>query len=159
MLTGRILSAVTSANRTILGCIFTSIFSAILTNKLPQELSSHLVPRALAAGLDSSSIPDVLTAVVAGNSTALSLIPGMDDPVVLEAVNRGASDAWAGAYAYVYYCALALGLCAFIAALFTRDMDKYLTGHISRQIYTKDEGNADILEKVNGSTNVKREGE
>lgn len=72
----------------------------------------------------------------------------MDDPAVLKAVNEGASNAWAGSYAYVYYCALALGLCSVIAAFFTRDMDKYLTGHISRQIYTKDEGDVDVLEKV-----------
>ncbi|GME43592.1 Trichothecene efflux pump protein [Neofusicoccum parvum] len=130
--------AVTSANRTILGCIFTSVFSAILTNKLPQELSAHLVPRALDAGLDPSSIPDVVAAVVAGNSTALSLVPGLDDPTVLKAVNEGASSAWAGAYA---------------------DMDKYLTGHIPRQIYTKSEGDVDVLEKMNGSTSRDNERE
>ncbi|KAF4312184.1 trichothecene efflux pump [Botryosphaeria dothidea] len=123
--------AVTSANRTILGCIFTSIFSAILTNKLPQELSTHLVPHAIDAGLDPSSVPDVLAAVVAGNSTALSLVPGMNNPAVLKAVNEGASTAWAGAYSYVYYCALALGLCSVIAAL-----------------YSKKERNVDVLEKI-----------
>ncbi|KAB2573271.1 Siderophore iron transporter 1 [Lasiodiplodia theobromae] len=143
--------AVTSANRTILGCIFTSVFSAILTNKLPQQLSSKLVPNAIAAGLPESSVPGVLAAVAAGNDTALSLVPGMNDPAVLKAVNEGASNAWAGSYAYVYYCALALGLCSVIAAFFTRDMDKYLTGHISRQIYTKDEGAVDVLEKVENS--------
>ncbi|KAL0260171.1 hypothetical protein SLS55_005917 [Diplodia seriata] len=112
------------------------------------QLQAVLVPRALAAGLDPSAVPAVLAAVASANATALAQVPALRaDPHLLAVVNKGASDSWAGAYAYVYYCALALGLCALGAACWTRDMDRYLTGHISRQIYERGEGGVDLLER------------
>lgn len=47
------------------------------------------------------------------------------------------ADAYAAAFAYVYYAAVAVMLTAVIAALFLKDYDRYLTGHVPRQVYNK----------------------
>ncbi|KAJ4361112.1 uncharacterized protein N0V89_001681 [Didymosphaeria variabile] len=138
--------AVTSANRTILGSIFTAIFVAILNNKLPGEFQKHLVPQVIEAGLPESSVSSLLQAVAAGASEAIAAVPGVNSEL-LAVVNAGAADSFAGAYAYVYYTALALALAAAIAAMFIRDMDHYLTDHVSRQIYHKKETRHDVLLK------------
>jgi len=142
---------VTSANRTILGSIFTAVFIAILTNKLPGQLQKHLIPEALAAGLPESSLPQLLTAVTGGSQAALTAVPGMNS-TILAVVNDGAADSYAGAYAYVYYAALALGLVCFIAAACLRDFDQYLTNHVSRQVYHKKETQKDILDLIEEKT-------
>lgn len=129
-------TAVTSANRTIVGSIFTAIFLAILNNKLPGELQKHLVPQVLQAGLPAKSIPTLLTAVSTGTQSALEAVPGMTSKI-LAVANAGASTSFAAAYAYVYYTAVALGIVSCLAALSTRDFDQYLTNHVSRQIYHK----------------------
>ncbi len=140
-------TAVTSANRTIVGSIFTAIFLAILNNKLSGELQKHLVPQVLQAGLPAKSIPTLLTAVSTGTQSALEAVPGMTSKI-LAVANAGASTSFAAAYAYVYYTAVALGIVSCLAALSTRDFDQYLTNHVSRQIYHKKETKEDILDLI-----------
>ena len=67
---------------------------------------------------------------------------------ILRATNVAVSDAYSNSYAYVYYFAVALGGLAIIASICLRDFDQYLTGHVSRQLYHKQEANTDPLEKL-----------
>ena len=129
----------------------------ILSNKLPGQLQSHLVPAVLDAGLPESSLPDLFTAVTAGTQEALMAVPNMTDTRLVVA-NNGIADSYSGAYAYVYYTALALGLVAFLASLCLRDFDKYLTGHVSRQIYHAAEKNNDPLETAASDGTIQRHG-
>jgi hypothetical protein len=42
----------------------------------------------------------------------------------------------------VYYAGTAIGCAAIIAAIFMKDYDKYLTGHIPKKVYDKSGENA-----------------
>jgi hypothetical protein len=109
-----------------------------------------VIPAVEAAGLPASSIPALLAAVSSASREALMAVPGMTASI-LKVVNDTVSDAFAASYAYVYYTAVALAGVAIIASLCLRDFDHYLTDHVPRQIYHKEETKYDILEKVKGS--------
>lgn len=55
------------------------------------------------------------------------------------ALGASLSDAYASAFSYVYYAAIAVGSTAVLASLCVKEYDKYLNSHIPRQIYTKEE--------------------
>lgn len=106
-------SAIIFLGRSAIGTVFTAVFVAILNNKVPSELASHVPPAAESAGLPASSIPDLFKAITAGTAAALEAVPGMT-PEIAAAVGAAVPDAYAAAYAYVYYAAIAVGLVGLI---------------------------------------------
>ncbi|KAJ4343086.1 hypothetical protein N0V95_006783 [Ascochyta clinopodiicola] len=148
--------SVISASRTIFGSIFTAAFIAVYTNKVPGYLASIVPERVLAAGLPKSQLESLMTAAAAANQTALLAIEGMT-PDLLRTTNIAVSDAYAKSYAYVYYFAVAIGMLAIAASACMRDFDKYLTDHVSRQLYHKKDAHTDPLEKKH-EMNVSRQG-
>ncbi|KAI8966066.1 trichothecene efflux pump [Daldinia sp. FL1419] len=143
--------AVVSAMRSVIGSIFTAVFTAEISNKLPEKLTSITIPAVTAAGLPKSSVTDLLQAVTVGTEDALRAVPGMDDDI-LAVVSVKVSEAYAAAYTYPYYTALALGIVSIIAALALRDFDHHLTDHVSRQLYRKSDTDKDILQLINNAT-------
>jgi hypothetical protein len=135
---------ITFVNAKIMSAIFTAVFLAILNNKVPGELQNHVVPAALSAGLPSSSIPDLFAAITNGTTAAIQAVPGINAQIIVDVANA-TTDAYAAAYAFVYYTAMAVGLFGLILSCFMRDMDVYLTGHIPKQIYKNEETNVDVL--------------
>lgn len=139
--------------RSIVGAIFTAVFTAELSNKFPEKLSTIAIPAITSAGLPNSSLSDLMQAITAGTEDALKSVPGMNDDI-LAVTSTKISEAYAAAYAYPYYTALALALVSLIAALGIRDFDHYLTDHVSRQIYKKGDTDKDILQLVDHSPAV-----
>ncbi|KAJ5916116.1 hypothetical protein N7504_000131 [Penicillium tannophilum] len=137
--------AVVSSMRTILGSIFTAIFVAIYTNKIPGEMDTYVVPALTDAGLPESSIAQVLSVAASASQAALEKIPGMTADI-LKVTNESVATAYGHAYAYVYYTAVALGVVCILAAASLRDFDHYLTDHVSRQVYHKEDTKADVIE-------------
>ena len=99
--------------RTAVGSIFTAVFVAILTNKVPGELAKYVPSAAEQAGLPASSIKPLFTAIAAGTSDALLAVPGMT-PEIAAAVGAALANAYAATYAYVYYAAIAIGIVGLI---------------------------------------------
>lgn len=120
------------------------------TNKVPGYLASIVPERVLAAGLPESQLGVLMTAAAAANQSALTEIEGMT-PELLVTTNIAVSDAYSKSYAYVYYFAVAVGVVAIAASICMRDFDKYLTGHVSRQLYHKKDADTDPLEKMEGA--------
>ena len=120
------------------------------TNKVPGYLAAIVPARVLAAGLPESQLEVLMTAAAAANQSALTEIEGMT-PELLVATNIAVSDAYSKAYADVYYFAVAVGVVAIAASICMRDFDKYLTDHVSRQLYHKKDANTDPLENVEGA--------
>lgn len=125
--------------RTAWGSIFTTVFLAILTAKIPIEIASHVPAAVTAVGLPASSLTGLFAAVANGTPAALEAVPGFNAEVGT-ALASSLSASYAAAYAYVYYAAVAVGCCGIIAACCMKDYDDLLTTHISRQIYHKGEG-------------------
>jgi hypothetical protein len=121
------------------GAVATAIFVAILTKKTPGEIEKHVIPAALKAGLPETSLPGLAAAIEAGfTPTAISAVPGLT-PQVLEAVTNGLADGYAAAYAYIYYTIIAFAAVAFLVSFFMMDFDSLFTGHVSRQIYDRND--------------------
>lgn len=94
-----------------------------------------------------------MTAAAAANQTALLDIEGMT-PAILRTTNIAVSDAYSKSYSYVYYFAVAIGGLAIIASLCMRDFDRYLTSHVSRQLYHKKDAHTDPLETAEASNSA-----
>ncbi|OQV06491.1 hypothetical protein CLAIMM_11048 [Cladophialophora immunda] len=120
--------------RTGVGCIFTAVFVAILSNEAPKKLQEYVVPAALNAGLPKSSLTDLFTALGVGTTAALEAVPGMTNEI-LAAVGSATATAYAAAYSYVYYAAVAIGVIGLFACVIIKDYDPLFTDHIPRQIY------------------------
>ena len=124
---------------------FSSIFVAIYTNTLPGKYESIVVPAVEGAGLPAPSVPALLTAASTGTQTALLAVNGMNSSI-LDVANATISEAYSESYAYVFYTAMALGIVCLIASICLRDFDHYLTDHVSRQIYHREQTKVDILQ-------------
>ena len=99
-----------------------------------------------------------MTAAAAANQTALAAIEGMT-PELLRATNIAVSDAYSKSYSYVYYFAVTIGLLAIAASVCMRDFDKYLTSHVSRQLYHRKDANTDPLGTAEGTNVIAKENE
>lgn len=137
-------TAVVSSVRTILGSIFSAIFVAIYTNKLPGYMASIVVPALQKTSLSESSIALVLKTAPLASQPALQAIEGVT-PEILHTINTSVADAYGHSYAYVYYTAAGLGGVCLIAAACLRDFDHYLTDHVARRVYKKEETKVDPL--------------
>jgi hypothetical protein len=98
-----------------------------------------------------------MIAAAAANQTGLLEIVGMT-PDILRTTNIAVSDAYSKSYAYVYYFSVAIGAVSIIASVCMRDFDKYLTGHVPRQLYSKKDAHTDPLETAEGATGVMQNG-
>lgn len=97
--------------KTILGSIFTAVFIAIYTNKIPSKMNEIVVPALTNAGLPAS----VLQVASEADQALLEKIPWMT-PAILKVVNETVATAYGKSYAYVYYTAVALGVISILAA-------------------------------------------
>jgi Fungal trichothecene efflux pump (TRI12) len=120
--------------RSGIGSIITAVFLAILTSKVPTEIAAKVVPAALAAGLPETSLTSLFAAITAGTPAAYAAVPDLT-PEIQAVVAASLSNAYAAAYAYVYYAAVAVGIVGLGACCAIRDYDPYFTNHLSRQIY------------------------
>ncbi len=128
--------------RTTLGSIFSTIYLAILNNKLPVEIASKVPAAALAAGLPKSSVADLLQAATTGTVAAISAVPGMT-PRIQQAAVDALVNARVKSYSYIYYASIPVNFCGVVAALCLRDYDHLLNSHVPRQIYTHGQGVGD----------------
>lgn len=142
--------------RTASGSVLTAVFLAILSSKVPKQIASHVPPAALEAGLPSSSLSALFTALAAGTPTALSNVPGMT-AAIETAVADAMAEAYAGAYAYVYYATIAVGAVGLIAVFAIKDYDSMLTTHVSRQIYKR--GEAEQQQTAKGGDSLHEQGQ
>ncbi|KIW44763.1 uncharacterized protein PV06_03211 [Exophiala oligosperma] len=129
--------AMLRAGQSISGAIFTAVFLAILNGKAPGKVQLYVTEAALGAGLPESSLPKLFEDIVKG-APSFADVPGMTTRIGL-AVQSALVRAYADSYSLVYYAALAVGLASLIAALCMADLDRYMTGHIPKQVYTKEE--------------------
>lgn len=59
-----------------------AIYVTILTNKVSQNIMNNVVPAIVKAGLPPTSVRPYLTAVEAGDVSALEAVPGVDMKVI-----------------------------------------------------------------------------
>jgi hypothetical protein len=127
---------------TIAAAIYVSIFSTRLAKSLPAQVTSAVTT----AGLPSTSVDALFTAITNGTTAALDSVPGITTNI-LAAVSTATQDANASSYKIVYLSSLGFGGVSIIVALFATNVDKYLTGFINKTITsTKDQHHNEKLE-------------
>lgn len=110
-----------------------TIYVAVLTNRITEELPKSVAEAAAGAGLPATSVPATLEAVANGTASALAAVPGIS-PSIIAAVENGLKTAYSESFKTVYLVTIAFGGLALIAAVFTSNIDHLLDGYVSRRI-------------------------
>jgi hypothetical protein len=84
----------------------------------------------MGAGLPASSVTGYMTALAAGNATALKAIPGINSNILAIGA-RAYKEANADAYRYVFYSTIAFSGVGVILTFFIPNIDHLLTGEVS----------------------------
>ncbi|EXJ73007.1 uncharacterized protein A1O5_04156 [Cladophialophora psammophila CBS 110553] len=116
-------TAVTTSSRAVAATVFTAIYAAALNTRLTTNIPSGVGGAVAKAGLPASSIPSFVEALAAGNTDALSSIPGVT-PAIIAAGVAGLKQALADSIRVVYIIAAPFGAVACIACLFLGDLRK-----------------------------------
>ena len=74
-----------------------------------------------------------MTALTAGNATALSSVSG-SNATIIAAGTEALAHAYSDSYSIVYLATIAFGGCAVVAALFTSNMDSEMTDEVARKL-------------------------
>lgn len=121
----------------------TTVYLAILSTKTKAEILKYVPKAVIQAGLPETSVPDLLLAIAAGGTPeTLSQVDGIT-PAIEQTLGTVLPTAYAAAYAYVYYAAVAVGCVGLIASFCIKDYDEYFTDHVPRQIYKINDGDQD----------------
>ncbi|KAI9785955.1 MAG: hypothetical protein M1839_008221 [Geoglossum umbratile] len=107
-----------------------AIYSSILTNKLAVNVPKYVAPAATGAGLPSSSLPDLFAGIYAGS---LANVPGISNET-LAAIEEPIKTAYAKSLSVVFLATIAFGCLLVVAALFTPNVEGYLTGEVARKL-------------------------
>lgn len=83
--------------RAIGGAFGSAVLDAIINGKLGSTLNQDITKAATGAGLPSSSVEALLTALSSGSATALAAVPGINNDIIAAAEN---ASHWAYAHAY-----------------------------------------------------------
>ncbi|KAF3009713.1 hypothetical protein E8E13_008921 [Curvularia kusanoi] len=126
-----LVTGVLGAIRTAVSAIATSMYSSILATENSKNLPQEIIPAATTAGFPSSSLPALFDGVKNGSITS---VPDMS-PDILAAVNAAVKYAYARSYQTVYLCTLPFGALLIIAALFSPNVEQYLTDEVARKLH------------------------
>ncbi|KAK5311346.1 hypothetical protein LTR93_011758 [Exophiala xenobiotica] len=119
--------------RTVVGTVGAAVFVAILQNTVLGKITKLVPAAATKAGLSSSSLSDLFTAIATGYIAAVNKVLGMTSSIKT-AVLDALATAYGQAYAYVYYAAVAFGCVGLIACACVKNYDNHSDNHVSRQI-------------------------
>lgn len=126
-----LVTGVLGAIRTAVSAIATGMYSSILATEVSKYLPQTVIPAATLASLPRSSLTSLLEGVANGN---LSSIPGMSSEI-LRVVGVAVKDAYARSYQTVYLCTLPFGALLIISALFSPNVEQYLTDEVARKLH------------------------
>lgn len=110
-----------------------SIYVAVLTRRIEHNLPVDVTSAAIGAGLPSTSVVTALSAISNGTAAALDAVPGINGTIAA-AIGDSVKTAYSQSFKTVYLVTIAFGGIAFIAALFTSDIDELLNDYVSRRI-------------------------
>lgn len=114
-------------------CELASIYLTVYQNRLTGFLARDITRAATQAGLPSSEIPTLLSALNSGTQSSIASMPGMTAQLQ-QAIATAVQDATSSSFRVTYLCSLSFGGVALIAAFFATDVDKYLTGFVNKQL-------------------------
>ena len=109
-----------------------------------KTLPANVTPAVLSAGLPTSDLVSLYSAIANGTTSALEAVPGMNAEV-LAAVGNAMKVAYAQAFQTVYLVSIVFGGLAIIAALFSESVDHLMTDYVARKIRGLDGKSDDLV--------------
>lgn len=111
------------------------MYSSILSTEAAKYIPQKVIPAATAAGLPASSLPALFQGITAGS---FRNVPGINPNIIL-ATSSAVKDAYALSFRTVYLCTLPFGALLIAAALFSPNVEKYLTDEVARKMHGRNE--------------------
>ncbi|KAH7066109.1 fungal trichothecene efflux pump [Paraphoma chrysanthemicola] len=130
-----LVTGVMGAIRTGLSAIATSMYSSILSTEAAKYIPQKVIPAAMAAGLPSASLPALFQGITLGDFSA---VPGISADIIA-AVVPAVKDAYALTFRTVYLCTIPFGVLLIIAAIFSPNVERYLTDEVARKMHGRNE--------------------
>jgi len=127
-------TAITLSVRLIGGSIGYAIYFNVFQNKLTTVLPTNVGLAAADAGLPITEIVNFVEALVAQNTTAIGLIPGVT-PAILLAAQEAVKDSYVAGFKLIYLVSIAFGGAAIISSLFLGDIRKYMVDRVAVDIH------------------------
>jgi hypothetical protein len=112
-----------------LSAIARSMYSSILATGSAKYIPQKVTPAGLAAGLPQASLPALFQAMTLGDFSA---VPGISTEIIA-ATGVAFKDAYALSFRTVFLCTLPFGALLIIAALFSPNVEQFLTNEVARR--------------------------
>jgi hypothetical protein len=130
---------VAGSMRSTVSTIGSTIYTAILTNRLKKTIPSEVPPKLIAAGLPASSVAEFLTAITVGTPAAFAKVQGLTAGIEEVGV-RAYKVASSHAYQTVFYSTIAFSAICVLAAFLTPNVEEQMTDRVVATLHRhKDE--------------------
>jgi len=130
-----LVTGVMGAIRTGLSAIATSMYSSILATESAKYIPQKVIPAATAAGLPESSLAALFQGITLGD---FSTVPGITADIIA-ATGAAVKEAYTLTFRTVYLCTLPFGALLILAALFSPNVEQYLTDEVARKMHGRNE--------------------
>ncbi|KAL2844095.1 siderophore iron transporter [Aspergillus pseudoustus] len=125
--------------RSVISTTASTIFVAILNNRLASTVPSAVTPAVLRAGLPESSVPDLLTALPPDTAATVEDVVGMTpaiQTIAVEAFKTGSLSA----YRTVFYSTIFCTVFGILCSIFMPRVDHLMTNEVSVRLDNAREG-------------------
>jgi hypothetical protein len=119
------------------------MYSSILSTESAKYIPQKVIPAATAAGLPQASLPALFQGITLGD---FSKVPGIS-AAVIAATGAAVKDAYAMTFRTVYLCTLPFGALLIIAALFSPNVEQYLTDEVARKMHGRNDEKGEVSRK------------
>lgn len=120
--------------RSTMGSICAAIYTAVLTNRLADEIPAKVIPAITEAGLPVDSVPVYLLALTTRNTALFNTVEGIT-PSILSAGATAYRLAATASYRTVFLTTIAFSGISFICAWFTPNVDHRMTNEVAAVLH------------------------
>ena len=120
--------------RGAISAISLSVYTAVLSNRLPQTIATEVPPALVGAGLPASSVESFLGAITIGTPAAFQAVPGITAKIIAVGV-RAYQVANAEAYRTVYLSTIAFSGLGFILSFFAANTESLMLNSVAATLH------------------------
>ena len=125
---------VAGAIRGMISAISLSVYTSVLSNRLPETIAARVPTALVGAGLPASSVEDFLAAITAGSASAFAAVDGIT-PNIISVGLRAYKVANAEAYRTVYLSVIAFAGIGFILCFFAGNTEELMLDGLAATLH------------------------
>ena len=126
-------TAVAVISRAVSSSSFTSMYSAVVANKLGVYIPEYIANAVVAAGLPVESVPDIILALTGSRPEAVASVPGVTEADINAGV-QGLQQAYADGLRYPFIIACPFIFLAAVASWFITDLKAIMNYHVDAPV-------------------------